>query len=98
MSIDETTTVVKHVITEHNNLVTYTDGRQGFAAFTYCARFFDRSTMEGAYSYGGWYNRINGVCPECRHVANCEQRPGCHECSRILSAGQPKSKEADGVQ
>ena len=80
MAIDATSTVIKHVITEHNNWVTFTDGRGGFVAF-----------MEGACGYSDWFNRIEHVRPQYQHVANCGKHPGCSECDAILPASQALS-------
>lgn len=74
MAIDLESDQPKHVITEHNNWVSYGNGRGGLHAYTYCGWLYLRDRMEGAYVYGDWWRNpnIKHVCPHCVHALTCE--------------------------
>ncbi|WP_329430986.1 hypothetical protein OG339_48400 (plasmid) [Streptosporangium sp. NBC_01495] len=107
MAIDQESGKPKHVITQHNNWVSYGGGRGGLHAFTYCSWLYMSDLMEGAYAVGDWWKNpdIPDVCPHCVHQLTCgfslddtraaeqETCPGCQAYRADSAKGHPARRD-----
>ncbi|MFI9553654.1 hypothetical protein [Nonomuraea endophytica] len=106
MAIDLESSLIKHVITDYNNWVSYGNGRGGLHAYTYCGWLFMQDRMEGAHIPGNWWLNpdIKYVCTHCVHALTCtliaQKRPtkdhttceGCTAFDADTALGHPAKR------